>query len=594
MTQRSFKNRPWNVAAPKHADVQALQAAAGIGRLEAFVLAGRGVTPSSVGNFLDPKLKTEMPNPTFFLGMEDTAERLARAILGEEHIAIWSDYDVDGATSAAILGRFLRGNGVEQFTLNIPDRIAEGYGPNVDGMQRLAAEGVQLVCVLDSGTTAFESLAAAKAAGLEVLVVDHHMAEETLPDVVAVVNPNRRDQETGFGHVCAAGMTFLLCVETNRRLRLLGQPGMDLMPLVGLVALGTVCDVVPLKTLNRAFVTRGLPILSQRGFAGVKALADAAGVEGDIDVGVCGFGLGPRINAGGRIGDSSLGVRLLLTDDEEEAKTIAATLDRLNKERQDMEKLASSQAIASLQGRFIPGETRALAVAVVEAHEGVVGISAARVKESYDAPAFVLAPTHDGVLKGSGRSVKGFDLGAAVVAARQEGLLVKGGGHAMAAGITIDPKNLDAFIAFVDAAIKVSDYGRDGVALDVDAEISARDLSVDWVEQMESLGPFGMGNPTPRFLLKDVRVVDRRILKEKHVKLRVQDASGNGKRFDAPLWNAVGTPLDDMFTLAGERTLDLVCAIEINEWNGSQSIQLKLEDARLVEAMEPMVEHVPF
>jgi single-stranded-DNA-specific exonuclease len=594
MTQRSFKNRPWNVAAPQHADVQALQNAAGIGRLEAFVLAGRGITPSTIGNFMDPRLKTEMPDPTFFLGMSTTADRLVQAILSDERIAIWSDYDVDGATSAAVLGRFLRANGVEHFDLYIPDRIHEGYGPNATGMAELAAKGVTLVCVLDSGTTAFDALASAKAAGLDVLVVDHHMAEDTLPEAVAVVNPNRRDQPAGFNHVCAAGMAFLLCVETNRRLRLLGQPGMDLMPLVGLVALGTVCDVVPLKTLNRAFVARGLPILSQRGFVGVKALAEAAGVEGDIDVGVCGFGLGPRINAGGRIGDSTLGARLLLTDDENEARSIAAVLDRLNKERQDLEKLATGAAIASLEKRFVAGETRALALAVVEAHEGVVGISAARVKESFDAPAFVLAPSENGLLKGSGRSVKGFDLGAAVVAARQAGLLVKGGGHAMAAGITIEPAQLDAFIAFVDAAIAVSDYGRDGVALDVDAEVHARDLSVEWVEQLAALGPFGMGNPTPRFLLKNVRVVDRRILKEKHLKLRVQDASGNGKRFDAPLWNAVGTPLEMCFTLAGERALDLVCAIEINEWNGSQSIQLKLEDARLVEAMEPAAEDVPF
>lgn len=585
MASTSFKNRPWIVHAPAREAVAALEAT-GLTRLEATVLAGRGLTEATVGEFLDPKLRSAMPDPTFFLDMDKAADRLAIAIMGGERVAVWSDYDVDGATSAAVLGRFLEACGAPMAELYIPDRIAEGYGPNAAGLERLKANGADLVCILDSGTTAFEPLAHAASLGLDVVVVDHHMAQDTLPQAVAVVNPNRKDQAPGYGHVCAAGMAFFLCVETNRRMRQLGCPGVDLMPLVGYVALGTVCDVVPLLTINRAFVARGLPILSERLVPGIACLAEVAAIEDGIEVGHCGFGIGPRINAGGRIGDSTMGARLLLTNDPVEAKTLAVELDRLNRERQDLERQATTEALAQLEGRFVPGETRALALAVVEAHEGVVGISAARVKEAFDAPAFVLAPTEHGVLKGSGRSVSGFDLGAAVAAANAAGLLVKGGGHAMAAGITIKPEHLDAFIALVDARIADSDYGRNGLALHVDAEIRADALSVALVESLERLGPFGMGNPTPRVLLRGLHVADKRVLKEKHLKLRLQDASRTGPRFDAPLWGAVGQPIDLAFTLAGSRTIDVVCALEINEWNGAKSIQLRLEDACLVESLE--------
>lgn len=603
MTQPSFKNRTWIVAEPTAASVRALQQAGGLGLQEAQVLAGRGIAPTELADFLDPKIRTAMPNPSFFQDMDKAAERLAKAIIGEETIAIWSDYDVDGACSAAILGRFLRAQGVRNVLIHIPDRIHEGYGPNTPGLKALQDKGATLVCVLDSGTTAFEPLADAAAMGLDVIVIDHHMAEETLPEAVALVNPNRLDQEPGFGHVCAAGMVFFFVVATNTLLRRFGRPNVPVMPLVALVSLATVCDIVALRTINRAFVAQGLPRLSERVYPGVEALAKAAGVEAGIDVGVCGFGLGPRINAGGRIGASDLGTRLLMTDDPVEAHALAIQLDTLNRERRDMERQSTDEAIAQLRDRFIPGVTRALALAIVEGHEGVVGISAARVKEAFDAPAFVLAYAENGLLKGSGRSVTGFDLGAAVVAARQQGLLVKGGGHAMAAGITIEPDKVEAFIAFVNAAIDQSAYARDGLPLHADGVVRANALTVGWVEGLDKLGPFGMGHPTPRFLLTNVKIVDTRILKDKatgadkHLKLRLQDASGKGPRFDAPLWSACGTPLQEVFANAGDAPLDLVCAMEINEWNNARSVQLRIEDARLC-APQTVVEEedvaVPF
>ncbi len=320
-----------------------------------------------------------------------------------------------------------------------------------------------------------------------------------------MVNPNRLDQEKGYGHVCAAGMTFIAVVAINMRLRrdnfFDGQDGRpatepQLMSYLDLVALGTVCDVVPLTGLNRAFVARGLPFLSERGLPGIRALATVAACKDEIDAGTCGFGLGPpRINAGGRIGDSSAGVELLLESNAQRAEDRAEALNELNVERQTMERDCTAEAIAQFDGVFTPGETRRLAVAVVDAHEGVVGISAARVKESLDVPAFVLAPTESGMLKGSGRSVPGFDLGAAIIAARKAGLLVKGGGHAMAGGLTIEADKVEDFTTFVDARIAESDYARTGVISRVDAQINIARARVDIVESMSAMAPFGMGNP---------------------------------------------------------------------------------------------------
>lgn len=587
MTNPSFKNRTWTVGDPSPDAIQALADAGGLSPLEAKVLASRGLAPSALAEFLDPKLRAALPNPSFFQGMEAAVDRLIRAIVGDEIIAIWSDYDVDGACSGAILARFLRDAGVTTVLMRIPDRVHEGYGPNTPGLQALQAQGATLVCILDSGTTAFEPLEAASAMGLDVIVVDHHIALDTLPPAVAVVNPNRRDQAPGFGHVCAAGMTFFVAMATNAQLRLYGRPSVDINPLTGLVALATVCDVVALKGVNRAFVAQGLKRLSQRTYPGVASLADAAGIDGAITARDCGFGLGPRINAGGRIGAADLGVRLLMSDDADEAHAIAVELDMLNKRRRELGQVCTHDALAQTTQGFIPGVTRALAVAVVDSPEGIVGISAAKVKEENDAPAFVLTAVEDGLLKGSGRSVEGFDLGAAVVQAAQAGLLVKGGGHAMAAGITIHPDKLDAFTAFVNDAIATSSYARNGLPLYADASITAREVTVDWVQGLDRLGPFGAGHENPCFVLRNVRVVGTQIFKDKatgkpkHVKLQLQDASRTGPRLDAPLWSGWGTPLAARFEEVGDAPLDVVCSMEINRWKDTVSVRICIHDARL-------------
>lgn len=588
--RRSFRNRSWQEPAFSDAEVEAL-VAFGANALTAPILAARGFAPETVGDFVAPTIRGLLPNPSFFVDMDRAADRLAAAIVGGETLAIWSDYDVDGATSAATLGRFLRDCGRPDFMLHIPDRITEGYGPNADGLARLHDAGASLVCVLDSGTTAFEPLEAARARGLDVVVIDHHAAEETLPPAVALVNPNRLDQEPGYNHVCAAGMTFIFCVAVNLRLRQRGwfdgedgRPARspDLMGYLDLVALGTICDVVPLTTLNRAFVMRGLPILTERRLPGVSALAEIAGCADEIDARACGFALGPRINAGGRIGEADAGARLLLAQDAGEAELLASTLDELNRDRQEMEKACTAAALEQCRDDFVPGETRKLAIAVTDAHEGVVGISAARLKEALDAPAFVLAPTPEGELKGSGRSVSGFDLGAAIIAARKAGLLIKGGGHAMAGGITLDPARLDEFVAFMNAAIDASEYASTGVVSRIDNVLALPRATVGLADAVQALAPFGMGNPTPRFMIAGVLLADIRILKDVHIKcvFEVPELGPAGPRIEAPVWNAVGTPFGDALTAARGQVVDILGSLEVNEWRGVRRIQLKLEDAR--------------
>ena len=507
----SFMGRTWEVREPEIAALTRLRSA-GEDPLAARIMSARGIDRDTLAGFVTPKIQEALPNPMSFLGMQAAAERLARAIREGETVGIWSDYDADGATSGAILGSFLRLCGRGNFQLRIPDRIEEGYGPNTPGLLAMRDAGCDLICILDSGTTAFEPLAAAKEAGIEVIVIDHHAAEETLPEAVAVVNPNRKDQPEGQGHICAAGMTFIFAIATTMLLRKEGwfdgkdgRPATapDLWSLLDLVALGTVCDVVPLIGVNRAFVYRGLPLLTARGRPGIKALAAAAGIDplAPITEKECGWVLGPRINAGGRIGQSDSGALLLLEEDPEKATARAEALHALNAERRQLEAATTEAAIEQLADRR-PGVDRGLALAVVEdAHEGVVGISAARLREAYDAPAIVLSRAHDGALKGSARSVPGFDIGHAIIAARQAGILVKGGGHGMAGGLTIDQSRLADFIAFMDGEIAKTDYARNGVVSQADASLSLAEFTVAGLRGMDRMRPFGTANEEPRIVL---------------------------------------------------------------------------------------------
>lgn len=586
----SLRKRQWDIPKIDGKRVDAL-IAQGANALNAPILAARGHEPEDVQDFLAPSLREYLPNPLTFIEMDLAAGRIVKAITQRQKIAIWSDYDVDGATSGALLETFLEDIGHPSFATHIPDRIKEGYGPNAPGLLDLQARGADLVVILDSGTSAIEALDAAREANLDVVVIDHHDPGPELPVACALVNPNRKDQPKGYGHICAVGMTFLSIVEINRQLRLCdwfdgqqrrpNQPP-DLMSYLDLVALGTVCDVVPLKNVNRAFVTRGLDILSARRRPGIAALAEAAACKNYISARDCGFGLGPRINAAGRIGQPDLGLRLLCCKDIEEAREIAAELNTLNSERQDMEKQATADAIAQLEDRFIPGETRAIAIATVDAHEGIVGISAARVKEAFDVPAFVLAPTEKGLLKGSGRSVPGFNLGGAIIAARAEGLLVAGGGHAMAGGVTLKPDQLEAFETFVNDRIAESDYAQEGVVTRVDIEIQLSQATTGMVDAMEALAPFGTENPPPRFAITHAKISRIVVLKDKHLKCIFEDPEmgPSGPQLEGLLWNAVGTPLGQEIQSLEGCEVEILGALEINEWNGRRRVQIKIEDMR--------------
>src|ERR1700733_5496766 len=426
--------------------------------LLARILAGRNIEADAVEAFLDPTIKRSMPDPNVLTAMPEAAARIADAVGRGETVAIFGDYDGDGATSAAVLARFLRHAGVEPL-IHIPDRLFEGYGPNVEAVRALAARGATLLVTVDCGTASIEPLAQARALGVDVVVIDHHQADEVLPPAVAIVNPNRRDDLSGLGHLAAVGLTFMAAVAINRVLRSRGfwttdRPEPDLLSFLDDVALGTVADVVPLIGLNRAFVAKGLIALRQRNRLGHTSLMDVARLSGPPEAWHLGFLLGPRINAGGRIGRADLGVRLLLEDDPIEAGRIAAELDRLNRERQVIEMETVAQAEAEAMAALGLEEKGAVVVTAAEGwHPGVVGLVAARLKEKFGRPAFAIALGRDGIGTGSGRSIAGADLGSVVRRAVKEGLLQKGGGHAMAAGVTLKKDALAPFRAYLEDAL---------------------------------------------------------------------------------------------------------------------------------------------
>jgi single-stranded-DNA-specific exonuclease len=585
----SVRGRQWVLNQPDERASRALQSQ-GLPGPMADILSARGITTREIDDYLDPKLRNLMPDPSRFKDMVEAAEHVSQAMMDGKRIGIWSDYDCDGATSGAILARFLRIVGYGEVPLRIPDRITEGYGPNAKGLVEMKEQGVDTVCILDAGIVAFEPLKAAKDVGLDVVVIDHHAAEDEIPEAVAVVNANRKDEPEGYGHLCAAGMTFNACVAMARALRTKGwftgkngRPDQipDLMQLLDLVALGTVCDVVPLTTLNRAFVASGLKIMSKRGNAGIVALATTAGIgpRDDFTAADCGWKLGPRINAGGRISDSTLGARLLIEDDPVKAKDLAEELEECNARRKQMEEDSTTQALEQFEDR-VAGADRKIAIAVVKAHEGVVGISASRLKDRLDCPSIVLTEDHEGMLKGSARSVKGFDIGHGIIDARKAGLIVKGGGHGMAGGLTLTKEQMPAFETFMNDEISKSDYARDGIVTEVDTEITPDEFSTDLIDAFERMEPCGTENQTPRVVLKGAIVKGVRVLKEKHLKLTVGSPNGD---IDCLMWGVNNTDISVFIEDNVGVALDLYGEAQINEFRGQRKPQMIVDDLRLAE-----------
>lgn len=553
----------------------------GLSEIVARIIAGRGVSIAEAEGFLTPTIRDLMPDPSTMTAMDPMAERLADAITSGEQIALFGDYDVDGASSCALMARYLAafGNVPE---VHIPDRIFEGYGPNIAAMDKLIDNGASLIITLDCGTASFEPIAHARKRGVDVLVIDHHLADHDLPDATVLVNPNRPDDVSGLGHLAAAGVTFMVLVATSRVLRQRGQSGLpDLMGLVDLVALATICDVVPLKGLNRAFVRRGLEILRHGDNLGLGALSLAARVNGPIGPYHLGFLLGPRINAGGRIGDAALGTRLLSTQDQHEAMTIAARLDELNVERQRIEIEAVDEAVAAAEAEIGAGEGPPVLVLASEKwHPGVVGLVASRLKDRFNRPAFALALAPNGTATGSGRSVPGVDLGRAVIASVEQKIAIKGGGHAMAAGITIAEGKIGAFRGFICDALEATvTVARAEKSLPIDAAMTARGASVDFVQLIEQAGPFGAGNPTPIFAFPGHQVKFAEIVGQGgHVKFTL--AAADGARIKAIAFRAATTPLGDLLLNARDGTPMHICGtLGLDHWQGRAQVQLRAIDA---------------
>ena len=573
--EHSLLGRRW--VGPSDAEHRAAEALAQQSHLPlplCMLLAKRGVEANAIDGFLAPSLRDLLPDPLMLRDMKKAAERLISALTVHQKIAIFADYDVDGGASAALLLIWLREMG-HQATLYIPDRIDEGYGPNVEAMQALAAAHDLIICV-DCGTLSHEPIAAARAA--DVVVLDHHLGAETLPSALAVVNPNRQDEDGALSHLCAAGVVFLLLVETNRQLRALGQTGPDLMGFLDLVALATVADVAPLIGVNRAFVRQGLKVMARRERLGLRVLADCARLDAAPSTYSLGFVLGPRINAGGRIGQADLGARLLATTDPHEAQALAQRLEVLNNERREIEAAVRVQALAQAQARGLDGP---LVWAADDGwHPGVVGIVAARLKEATHRPAVVIGFDGDQG-KGSARSVAGVDLGAAVQRLALEGLLQKGGGHKMAAGLSLSRDQLEAAMARLAELLGRQGAGQAGPQdLNIDSLLMPSAATAGLIEQIESAGPFGASASAPRFAFSAQAVSGRRI-GENHLRLNFSD--GLGPKLDAIAFGVMEGPLAALEN-AGAARYHLAGRLELNHFGGRTKVQLRLEDAARAES----------
>ncbi len=581
--ERSTTGRAWRDRLDARGQTRAVTIAQrhGLPELLARVLAGRGVEPDEVEAYLDPSVRRLMPDPHVLTAMDVASGRIADAIQRSESIAIFGDYDVDGATASALLARYLRQCGLDPI-VHIPDRIFEGYGPNVDAIRSFAERGVTLLVTVDCGTTSIEALSEAKKLGLDTVVIDHHQADEELPPAVAIINPNRADDLSGLGQLAAVGLVFLTLVAVNRELRRrdywAARAEPDLLSLLHLVALGTVADVVPLTGLNRAFVAKGLIALRRRDHVGTTALMDAARLSGPPEPWHLGFLLGPRINAGGRIGRADLGVRLLLEEDASEAARIAAELDRLNRERQQIELAAVAQAEAEALAALGLEEKGAVVVTAAEGwHPGVVGLVAARLKERYGRPAFAIALEPGGTGTGSGRSIAGVDLGRAVRQAVRDGLLLKGGGHAMAAGITLRKDALGAFRAYLEEALAPTvETARRDSALRIDGAVSAGSVNVALCELLARAGPYGAGNPEPVLALPAHTLAYADPVGENHIRARFK--SGDGKFVNAIAFRAAGTPLGRALIDNRGHALHAAGSLAIDRWQGEERVQMRLID----------------
>ena len=577
----SLTGRAWGLRSVDERQVSAIMQQHDLPEILARVMVSRGVTTEEVTDFLNPSLKASLPDPSHLLDMDVAAARIASAVISGEKIAIFGDYDVDGATSSALLMRYFRALGMEPF-VHIPDRMKEGYGPNIPALLGLQARGAKVVVTVDCGTLSFEPIAAASDAGLDVIVIDHHIGEAARPKALAIVNPNRLDETSPHRQMAAVGVAFLFCVAINKRLRdkgfFKGRSEPDLRQWLDIVALGTVCDVVPLTGVNRAFVAQGLKVMAARQNTGIRTVLDMVGIDEKPSVYHLGFVIGPRINAGGRVGKSDLGVRLLTTDDDFEAKEIAKELELHNAERKAIEAGVLEAAMESAER--MPQDKPLMVVSGQGWHSGVIGIVAGRLKEKYHKPVAVIGVS-DGIGKASARSVSGMDFGAAVIAARDAGLLIAGGGHAMAAGFTVEEAKIPALEEFLAARLAPQAGVLTGArSLILDGLISVAGATPELAETIEKLGPFGQGNPSLRMAVQNVVNLKPDIVGQHHVKTLLVDKLSNA-RLSAICFRCVGTPLGDALLSTRGQVIDVAGQMRLNEWLGKISVSFQVDDIKL-------------
>jgi len=573
---RSVRGRKWTY---RHdpAALESYAAETGLPLLQAALLSGRNVEPEEVDGFLSPMLKNSLPNPSDLVDADKAAKLILDHMTAGKRITLFSDYDVDGGTSAAQLIRWGRAAGYD-FGLYVPDRVKEGYGPSDAAFDQLKSEGVDLVVTLDCGAAAHGALEHADAIGLPVIVIDHHQMDHTPPPALALVNPNRQDDTSGQGHLAAAGVTFMVLIALHREARARGlSPDIDLKSLLGLTALGTVCDVVPLRGVNRAIVRQGLKVLSANQNIGVQALADVASAEPPFTTYHAGFVLGPRINAGGRIGRADMGAELLSTENAQTAYAHAAELDRVNQERRKMQDKILAEALEAAQAQI---DEPIIIVAMPDWHPGIIGIVAGRLKDRFRKPSIVIGIDEEAVppvAKGSGRSISGVDLGGALSAAKSEGLLVSGGGHEMAGGLSMAPENIEKF----------RDFMRETLSQDVDAALKNESTKLDFVlslsavtdelmQVVETVGPYGAGNAQPVFAFSDLTVSFAKRTKGDHVRFTFMD--GDGRSLSGICFRAGESGLDETLLMAGSQKFHAVGQLKPNVWHGRTRIDFHLQD----------------
>ena len=585
--QRSLSGAEWKIGEPDMQQVHTLTQRHDLPEYIARLLVLRGISEPEVPAFLNPTFQNDLPAPSLFAGMDQCARDVATAIQGKKSFAIFGDFDVDGATSSAVAHRFLKACGVDA-PIYIPERLTEGYGPNEQALQSLRDQGVDVLLMLDCGTGAKDTIAAGQDMGLQIVILDHHEAGSDLPPAWHVINPKRKDDSSGLDMLAAVGVTFYFCIAVNAQLKKdtfynknnIKQP--NLKELLDLVALGTVCDMVPLVHVNRLLVKQGFKQMDSLSNAGVSALASVSGIAPPFAPYHAGYVFGPRVNAGSRVGKSSLGAQLFTLDAShaQEAETIAWTLNDCNAKRKDMQASMEAEALAMVDQKGLADDT-VIIVAREGWHSGLTGLVAGRLKEHYGRPACVIC-LEDGLGKGSGRSIEGIHLGQVFIDAMDKALISKGGGHAMAGGFTLAQDQIDTFSAFVQDHVNAQINSElPTVSHQIEGVVSVRGaLNLENAKRLhEDIGPFGMGFEEPLFLLKGVRIVSADIVGAAHVRLLLSDSEG-GARIKAMAFRAAGTAMGEAFVKQKHQAFDIIGQLKINSWQGRETVELHVRDAR--------------